>query len=232
MDHAPPAITQLITIPKSCEDAELWATLVQKLKSFRLESLQKSPEAFASTYEREIAFSTAQWEARLSNPLATTIVAIRKYHEDDSDEEVTNVQQLEEEEWLATTVLVQSESPVAGVHTSMESDHSHTPQAIEFHLNGVYVAPAHRNIGLGRAILQKALQVGQDLARSAGALEAYFKVRVDSDNLAACRTYARGGFQEEAREQLVMPEKMKDGIALPAREATILVMAFRLAVPN
>lgn len=37
----------------------------QEYKSVRLESLRESPESFASTYEREVAFTPEQWKSRL-----------------------------------------------------------------------------------------------------------------------------------------------------------------------
>src|SRR5277367_6380122 len=45
-------------------------------KAFRLLSLQLAPEAFASTYAREVVFDDNVWFERLSNPIANTFLAV------------------------------------------------------------------------------------------------------------------------------------------------------------
>jgi len=57
----------------------------REYKSIRLESLQDSPDSFASTYEREAAFTTEQWRSRLRvsasihDALAIAAVSNQKY---------------------------------------------------------------------------------------------------------------------------------------------------------
>jgi hypothetical protein len=49
---------------------------IDQYKTFRLLSLQLSPEAFASTYATEAAFNDDVWYERLSNPGANTFMAV------------------------------------------------------------------------------------------------------------------------------------------------------------
>jgi GNAT superfamily N-acetyltransferase len=47
----------------------------QVLRDLRLRSLQESPDAFGSTYEREAAFTEAEWRGRLSGQTGTSVLA-------------------------------------------------------------------------------------------------------------------------------------------------------------
>ncbi|KAK2729833.1 GNAT family [Colletotrichum kahawae] len=67
---------KFIVLPKSHPSLAKFLQLSDRYKAFRLLSLRLSPESFGSTYAREVAFAPEKWLARLSNPLATTIVAV------------------------------------------------------------------------------------------------------------------------------------------------------------
>lgn len=51
---------------------------LEDYKAFRLFSLKYAPEAFGSTYAREIAFEDNVWYERLRNPISNTFMAIRE----------------------------------------------------------------------------------------------------------------------------------------------------------
>jgi hypothetical protein len=65
---------EIIQLPKDPDGIRDW---VEKYKAFRLYSLQTAPEAFGSTYAREIAFGDEVWNQRLTNPEAATFVALQ-----------------------------------------------------------------------------------------------------------------------------------------------------------
>lgn len=225
-----------VTIPRSCDDTELWRRVVQKWTEFRLMSLQESPEAFASTFEREAAFTHDVWADRLVNPQATMLVALANSQHPDQREHAA-VQALVDGNWMATTVLIQpanntqtrllsSSSPWLSITSdaSISEEQQAASSSILFILNGVYVAPAYRGQGVGYATLHEAFYTGQAIASSRNVTQAHFQVRVDSDNTAAIQMYTKAGFRESSKEQLKMPEKVKNGVVLHERDATILVM--------
>jgi aminoglycoside 6'-N-acetyltransferase I len=67
----------------------------------------------------------------------------------------------------------------------------------ELWINEVQVAPTHRARGLGRAILEKILEIGREL----GCTEAW--VLTDADNVAAKRLYSSSGGVEGAHDEVM-----------------------------
>lgn len=231
---------EFVTVPKSCNNGSLWDSLIQKSKSFRLESLRESPEAFASTYEAEVLFEENIWIGRLENPQATTIVALDRNSDNKDHDDTAVVQRLVLDEWLATTVLtdmgelskstLDATKPPSAVAASTKSEPHPSADTLLFKLNGVYVTPAHRDRGVGQAMIRQSLVEGRDIARSKGYGHALFRVRADADNSAARATYEKAGFPVSAYEKLVIPPRMKDGLMLPAKDATVLIMDCSVAV--
>lgn len=60
-----------IQIPR---DEESIYYYLDKYKAFRLLALKTAPEAFGSTFARELAFTDDFWYIRLSSPEATTFI--------------------------------------------------------------------------------------------------------------------------------------------------------------
>ncbi|KAK8140450.1 hypothetical protein PG984_000516 [Apiospora sp. TS-2023a] len=54
------------------------AFYLAEYKPFRLAALKQDPDAFGSTYAREVAFPDEAWLQRLSNPGVKTFVAVRR----------------------------------------------------------------------------------------------------------------------------------------------------------
>jgi ribosomal protein S18 acetylase RimI-like enzyme len=240
MDTLNSPIFGVVVVPSSCNDEVLWQRLMQKYKAFRLQSLQESPEAFASTYEREVEFGDEVWAGRLANPQATMLVALPTSLAA-SDTKATSkvVETLVDEEWMAMTVLIQpgdntggilvaSKSPweVAEQAPSTTNESQDIPRSVLFVLNGVYVAAGHRGRGVGKAVLLEAFQVAKVAARTRRASETHLQVRVAAENLAARRLYESVGFRAASHDVIV-----KDANGLPLqREIVVLVLDYQAAV--
>ncbi|MGE3704210.1 MAG: ribosomal protein S18-alanine N-acetyltransferase [Vicinamibacterales bacterium] len=76
----------------------------------------------------------------------------------------------------------------------------------ELHVNNLAVLPSHRRRGLGRALLQRALDDG----RRSGATRAYLEVR--ASNADARHLYARLGFSEAGVRRGYYSKPDEDGI--------------------
>ncbi|KIW06735.1 uncharacterized protein PV09_02428 [Verruconis gallopava] len=230
--------TDFIVIPKSCRDASLWSLLVEKSKRFRLNSLKESPEAFASTYEREKAFEDSVWADRLSSLRATTVVGVERFsgmEVKNKDDDSAMIRALVESSWQSTTVVVEppeealaslsaSRSPWHAITTTTDASVEPGPsKKITFVLNGVYVAPAFREQGIGKATLHAAVSVGRSIAAARGRHLVHFQVRVDTANTAASSLYEKAGFHEVRREHLNMGTVVRDGL-VRQREAVVAVL--------
>ncbi|KAI0154497.1 hypothetical protein GGR52DRAFT_464958 [Hypoxylon sp. FL1284] len=165
---------------------------LDQYKPFRLTSLKQDPDAFGSTYEREINFTDADWLGRIKNPVAKTFVAVRPH-----DGRV-----------LSATSLIgplPSADPASNpfqVSTEMRhgADHPRCGEAsaaASFQLTGVYTIPDARGRGIAKALVkavieqavQETSQQGKELALS---------VVVYSSNHAAITFYESCGFVADA----------------------------------
>ena len=66
---------EVVQIPRDNESVRFW---MGKYKDFRLYSLITAPEAFGSTYAREIAFTDDIWLNRLASSEAATFMALKE----------------------------------------------------------------------------------------------------------------------------------------------------------
>jgi GNAT superfamily N-acetyltransferase len=192
-------ITERI-LPKSHRDATIWAELVQRQKAFRLASLHESPTSFSSTYERESAFSDAEWVARLRNPFARTMIASRPPFPltDNVDPETAVL----DEEWLGMAVLFGPKQQRSyrlqdAVH---EEDKVEVKKPVShvFEIFGLYIVPDARECGTGKRLMEALVELGWTLGKQADADEVVIRVSHTEGNLAARRLFERVGFTEVA----------------------------------
>jgi ribosomal protein S18 acetylase RimI-like enzyme len=193
-----------LKLPRSLPLPADFDALLAKYKAFRLLALQLSPKSFGSTHAREAAFTDDVWVSRMSNPLAATIVGV-----DDTTTTTTTttttsdaassndeVELLLQSEWLGTTTLTGPYEYDAAVkvlagHKEVEVDQVLLSDAKIFFINGMSVIPAARGAGVGSAILAQAMRVARELAAGQ---KARVVLIVDYENVAARRTYEKGGF--------------------------------------
>ncbi|KXJ88240.1 hypothetical protein Micbo1qcDRAFT_19224 [Microdochium bolleyi] len=151
-----------------------------KLKPFRLGALQRDPDAFGSTYAREIAFGDEDWLSRLRNPLAKTFVAVRPDHSDPSLPSIVG----------SVTLLGPVPSTTDDDHFAKQSGMAGEAQLPVYHLSGVYTDPASRGLGIGKALVEAAV------ASATKAEAAVIRVDVYSSNAAGRALYAACGFAQ------------------------------------
>ena len=220
----------IILPPRSHIDTESWDRLTEKLKEFRLHSLRESPEAFSSTYAREIAFTKDIWASRLSNPLATILIAIETDEIETFENDAAKIQALLDHDWCATTALIRPQHNNASKLSASSSPWMATSgnvsvsEKVLLILNGVYVAPSYRHAGIGSAIVRESFRAGEAIAKAKGISQVHFQVRVDSANSSAVKLYEKCEFVTGSKEELRMGWKEKEGVVLPPRDATIFVM--------
>jgi ribosomal protein S18 acetylase RimI-like enzyme len=226
---------RIFTLPRSHPDPTTWAGLSNKVKAFRLNSLRASPEAFSSTFAIESEFPDDVWLSRLNNPLASHSVALSigdsSRSLNDVNDELDNII---EGDWLGVGVLIgpkddgekgvsASRSPWANIQSPAQVEQGEKTIPL-YQLNGLYVMPEARKLGVGKALVDTAFENGRNLERARNGRKALFQVRVESENVAARKLYERAGFSATRQETLLMKEKEKNGMIIPAHEATVLVM--------
>jgi ribosomal protein S18 acetylase RimI-like enzyme len=155
-------------------------------KAFRLLSLQIAPEAFASTYAREVAFDDSVWYERLSNPIANSFLAIG-----------------ETGKILSMSTMIGPLSygtleipPLGNPWTGQDGWEAMAP--LHFRLNAIFTLPEARRRGISKALIKRSIKHTTDEARAKNK-DIIFSVIVDTDNLKAKALYESVGFGEAAR---------------------------------
>jgi GNAT superfamily N-acetyltransferase len=155
-------------------------------KAFRLLSLQLSPEAFASTYAREVAFDDNVWYERLANPIANSFLAIGQ------DDKILSMSTMVGPLSYGTLDLPPLGNPWTG------QDGWEGSQPLHFRLNAIFTLPEARRKGISKALIDLSIKhtLGEARARNKAII---FSVIVDTDNLKAKALYESVGFVEAAR---------------------------------
>ncbi|KAF5576923.1 major facilitator superfamily transporter [Fusarium pseudocircinatum] len=187
-----------VTLPKSLSDLNQWDKLVDQYKEFRLLSLQLSPESFSSNYAREAAFTKDIWEARLSNPLASSIIIV-------SDPEPGSVDDLSlilNQPWLASLVLygpLEAKTAAKTWEDLQKFEPGSTyfgPIADEIEsayvLNAIYVPLSQRRKGLANKLIEYAKELA--VRRNEGK-KIMLVLLVNFNSVAAMKCYEKSGFE-------------------------------------
>jgi GNAT superfamily N-acetyltransferase len=161
---------------------------LEDYKAFRLFSLKYAPEAFGSTYAREIAFEDSVWYQRLSNPIANTFLAIA--------EDGNLISMLTIVGPLAIGTL---EMPPLGTPQIAHGGWEGT-SPLHFRLNAIFTLPDARRKGVSRALIKPSIQYVMEKARARNK-KTIFSIIVDTDNRPARLLYESAGFVEAARHE-------------------------------
>ncbi|KAI1014607.1 hypothetical protein LB503_004097 [Fusarium chuoi] len=187
-----------LTLPKSLSDPNQWEKLVDQYKEFRLLSLQLSPESFGSSYAREAKFTKDIWEARLSNPQASSIIITS----DPNPGSVDDLSLILYQPWLASLVLYGPLEAKTAARTwedlqSFEPGNAHFGPIAEdiesaYVLNAVYVHPSQRRKGLANKLIEyaKDLSVRQNESK-----KVMLVLLVNFNSVAAIKCYEKSGFE-------------------------------------
>ncbi|KAL3444162.1 hypothetical protein BJX65DRAFT_311129 [Aspergillus insuetus] len=98
----------VIRLPNTVNTTDL-PPLVVKYKAIRLQALTTDPGAFGSTLAREAAFTDEVWASRILNPLATSLVAVRRlpdHAKDAISPADTDIPELAAREWMGQVTLL------------------------------------------------------------------------------------------------------------------------------
>ncbi|KAM0334479.1 hypothetical protein ACHAQA_001507 [Verticillium albo-atrum] len=194
---------EYITLPKALLSEEQFTQLVNQYKALRLFSLKQSPKFFGSNHAREEAFPRETWVSRLTNPLATNIVAVARPDDLDLTSEEARLQFLLEGTWLASLTLVGPLDPLKAKEMYETAMHI-APGVVDlgpsdgadgvkwqFALNAMYVKPEGRGRGLAKKIVQEAVRLAVNMGEGQ---PVKVVLVVDYDNVAARGVYERSGF--------------------------------------
>lgn len=178
--------TVIHLLPKTHSDAAVWARLIAHQRSFRLESLRVSPESFSSTYEREAAFSDNDWDTRFRNPLAHTIIATRSSNRSNIVKD--ELDDITQEPWVGCAVLF---GPVERTSESVGGD---GPDKLLFEIFGLFVLPEARAAGIGKSLVEAAVNHARALGRNASVQGVEVKVSATASNTKVLALYQNLGF--------------------------------------
>lgn len=247
----------IIQPPRALSDPDSWAALVDKWREFRLHSLRTAPDAFSSTYAREVAFERGVWEERLRNPEAHMFVAVPM------EEHVGELGEQEDQSgsfdgwenddgaalllgapWAGVIVVMGPRAESFGPVTkspweTVRSDNEAKPASgsdqsegstreLFCHMNAVFVDSEFRGQGIAQMLIEHAHSHVEALCKADGAASLYCTILVDKDNVAAANLYLKCGFKKVAEETMTSPRKERlDGTEVPEHEIQVLKMARR-----
>ncbi|KAF5697333.1 gnat family protein [Fusarium globosum] len=187
-----------LTLPKSLSDPIQWDKLADQYKEFRLLSLQLSPESFSSNYAHEAKFTKDRWEARLSNPLASSIIITP----DPNPGSVDDLSLILNQPWLASLILYGPLEAKTAAKT-WEDRQEFEPGSIYFGpvadeiesayvLNAIYVPPSQRRKGLANKLIEHAKEL---VVRQNEGKKVMLVLLVNFNSVAAMNCYEKSGFE-------------------------------------
>ncbi|PPQ68550.1 hypothetical protein CVT26_003359 [Gymnopilus dilepis] len=174
-------------------------------RNIRLKGLRLNPEAFGSTYARESAFLPEAWPARLNHPGRTTLGAAK------AGDEVGG-------EWIGTCSIIAPEMmrpENREEYPRRLKEAEDRGEAEVYMLVGMWVDVDFRQLGVGRALIRRALETVRSGTSSDGKTnnEAEFKkkivlLEVHRANTNARKLYEKAGFSIE--EEIGLHEDGKE----------------------
>lgn len=207
----------VIPMPKLADIPDtVMPEIVKRFKHIRLMALELSPEAFSSTYAREVAFTDDIWVGRITNPLGKAFIAVGP----DNSPNVRSIDGHEKQHGPALTTLLNA--PWKGSVTIIgpkllppdqpelertpwkiftRENSSDTPDLasmerghVVYVIVGMYVSPDGRREGHGRRLVDAAIAAAVEECRRVLASKMSICLEVHYDNIPAAKLYANVGF--------------------------------------
>ncbi|KAL6228893.1 hypothetical protein BDW75DRAFT_250499 [Aspergillus navahoensis] len=195
---------------READNVESLAKIVTRYKALRLTALQRSPEAFTSTYAREAQFDDETWTSRVVNPLATILIALspdptsKDINMGSDDDETLLIGR----PWLGQLTLL---GPV--LFPANDEKAKRAPWELFKNINfeqaakgfipvgsnvvyilvGMYVLPEARGAGNGQRLLEAATRAVDNESKK-NKVNALVIILVARENETAKRLYERVGF--------------------------------------
>ncbi|KAI3331793.1 hypothetical protein HD806DRAFT_169716 [Xylariaceae sp. AK1471] len=182
---------KIIVIPADEDGCRFY---LEQCKPFRLASLRQDPDAFGSTYAREIEFDDEAWLGRIKNPSVTTFVAVHS-HDDRVVASTSLIGPLPNANPVSNPYQVLSESermPQSDGDVTNENNDTRG-EPLCFQMAAVYTSPEARGRGLAKSLIKSATEEARKKARGQGR-PLVLSVVVYATNTAAISVYERCGF--------------------------------------
>ncbi|MCJ1407061.1 hypothetical protein MMC19_001131 [Ptychographa xylographoides] len=204
------------------------------LRTFRLQALQIAPDAYASTYEIEIAFPEEVWLQRLGSQDVRHLMVSRKGPTASPEPESSEhcIDACSEQDWVAMVVIMAkeaSEEPSAekspwtyntsrpsgspGV-TSSQCSRKISATTTWYQLNGLFVHPSARRYGLAKQLVQKSLAYVEAEISHRALPSTRVGVLVDSWNTAARNLYIQCGFEIVSEDSYTVGGSARKALSL------------------
>lgn len=159
---------------------------LEDYKAVRLFSLQYAPEAFGSTYARELAFEDNVWYERLRNPISNTFMAIW------GAGQIVSISTVNGPLAIGTRDM-----PPLGIPQTAYGDWDGA-SPLHFRLNAIFTMPEARRKGISKALIETSIKYITDEAQAKDK-DTVFSIIVDTNNLPARALYESAGFVEATR---------------------------------
>ena len=197
------------SIPQDCGNLHLDA-LATKFRNFKLDALQRAPEAFSAEFNAESQLPHSVWLSRIIEPGTTTLVCVATATDKHTDGDASTpdnerLKALLEGEWTGTFTLI---GPIPREDYLFPKSGQPEPGLEGFEtrwqLTSLFTLPKFRGLGIARRLTEAAIQFGQHTSNKLGSatgrvVQTRVRLIVHPKNLGVVAMYEKFGFTDSAR---------------------------------
>ncbi|KIW52790.1 hypothetical protein PV05_08410 [Exophiala xenobiotica] len=174
-------------LPDPAPDHDTLLEFASRLKALRLQTLKEDPDSWISLYAREADQPQDFWMSRLKDSSATHLVLVSVDSSHDASEGETTA--LLQGEWVGFAVILTPERHQNDTANHMESNSS------EYLMASVSVRSDVRGQGLGKLLVQAAIQTARNNALEKHNSSSCLTANVRHGNDHALQLYQKLGFR-------------------------------------